>query len=96
MAPYELWKALMKRYDEDVSSSKQGFDIIKVFITVYRDIQRNGLNKESKFTLGWMCLIYKKKGPTKISNYHPIALLNTDYKILTKALVLQADFSYCV
>jgi retron-type reverse transcriptase len=36
-----------------------------------------------------MCLIYKKKDCTKISNYKPITLLNTDYKILTKALALQ-------
>jgi hypothetical protein len=41
------------------------------------------------FTLGWMCPIYKKKDPTEISNYRPITLLNTDYKILTKIMATQ-------
>jgi hypothetical protein len=36
-----------------------------------------------------MCLIYKKKDPTEISNYRPITLLNTDYKLLTKILATQ-------
>jgi hypothetical protein len=39
--------------------------------------------------MGWMCPIFKKKDPTNISNYRPITLLNTDYKILTKVLALQ-------
>jgi len=36
-----------------------------------------------------MCLIYKKKDLNEISNYRPITLLNTDYKLLTKAMALQ-------
>lgn len=87
--PYELWKTLEKKHSEDRNLEKEGFDIIKVLTIVYQDIQRNGLDKASKFTLGWMCSLYKKKDPTKICNYRPITLLNTDYKILTKALALQ-------
>ena len=87
--PYELWKALKERYDEDISTSKQGFDIVKALTTVYQDIQKYGLEEMSKFALGWMCPLYKKKDPTKISSYRPITLLNTDYKILTKALAVQ-------
>ena len=33
-----------------------------------------------------MCLVYKKKEKTKIENYRPITLLETDYKILTKVI----------
>jgi hypothetical protein len=40
-----------------------------------------------------MCPIYKKKDPTEISNYRPITLLNTDYKLLTKVLALQLSES---
>ena len=56
---------------------------------VFQDIQTNGVHEDADFTLGWMCPIYKKKDRTEISNYRPITLLNTDYKILTKVLAMQ-------
>jgi hypothetical protein len=37
---------------------------------------------------GWMCPLYKKNERDNIANYRPITLLNTDYKILTKAMSL--------
>jgi hypothetical protein len=36
-----------------------------------------------------MCPLYKKKDKCNIENYHPITLLNTDYKIYTKALSIR-------
>src|ERR1700761_3633451 len=33
-----------------------------------------------------MCPLYKKNDRTEIANYRPVTLLNTDYKLLTKAL----------
>jgi exonuclease III len=87
--PYELWKKLNERYDKDKRSGSRSFNIIKTLTRVFQDIQTHGVDKKTNFTLGWMCPIYKKKDPTEISNYRPITLLDTDYKLLTKALALQ-------
>ena len=85
--PYELWKKLIQRHDEEKNA--KGFDIIKTLTRVFNDIQNKGVEPNTNFALGWICPIYKKKDRTEISNYRPITLLNTDYKILTKALALQ-------
>jgi hypothetical protein len=60
---------------------------------IFKDIQKHGVDPCTDFSLGWMCPIYKKKDPTEISNYRPITLLNTDYKLLTKVLTLQLSKS---
>lgn len=51
--------------------------------------QQNTVHDNAEFALGWMCPLYKRKDRTGISNYQPIMLLNTDYKLLTKVLALQ-------
>jgi hypothetical protein len=87
--PYELWKKLKEAHDEALKKNEQSFDITEVLTAVFNDIQKHGVDSRMNFSLGWMCPVYKKKDPTDISNYCPITLLNTDYKLLTKVLALQ-------
>ena len=87
--PYELWKELDKRYEDTKQQPEKSFDIVGTMTLVFQNIQMLGIGKDSNFANGWMCPIYKKKDPTDISNYRPITLLNTDYKLMTKTLALQ-------
>lgn len=84
--PYELWKALNERHKNLKKENKEGFDIIKTLRLVFNDIENNGVDPAHKFNEGWMCPIYKKNDRSDIANYRPITALNTDYKLLTKAL----------
>jgi hypothetical protein len=62
---------------------------VAILTLLFTDIQAFRITKGSDFTSRWMCLLYKKKDPSDISNYRPITLLNMDYKLLTKTLSLQ-------
>ena len=86
---YKLWKKLRDKYEEALKKNTPGFNIISMLTKLFNDIQKHGVDPKTNFSLGWMCPIYKKKDPTEISNYRPIMLLNTDYKLLTKVLALQ-------
>ncbi|KAH9005679.1 Endonuclease/exonuclease/phosphatase, partial [Lactarius deliciosus] len=87
--PYELWKCLAALFVEAEKTGTKGFDVVSAMTRVFSDIQTAGIDNRTEFAYGWMCPLYKKKDPTDISNYRPITLLNTDYKLFTKALALQ-------
>ena len=86
---YEVWKFLDMKYMEDYKSENPSFNIIEVMTKVFNDIETHGLIKDSNFAKSWMCPLYKKNDKAEIANYRPISLLNTDYKLMTKALSLK-------
>jgi len=87
--PYKLWKTLEKRHNKMRNKNAPSFNIIKALTYLFQDIQEHGVDERTTFTTRWMCPLFKKKDPTEISNYRPITLLNTVYKLLTKVLVIQ-------
>jgi hypothetical protein len=62
--------------------------IVKVLFYVYDDLSQHGAIEGHSLANGWMCPLYKKNKQDDIANYRPITLLNTDYKLLTKAMSL--------
>ena len=89
--PIELWKSLddqFRKSDPENQEDKK-CDIIASLTATFRDIERNGMDHHAKLNEGCISPIYKKKDPEDIANYRPITLLNTDYKIFTKALSMK-------
>ena len=89
--PIDLWKTLDDRFlaSKDNPPANRNCDIVGILTRVYQDVEEHGVEEGTGFHEGCMCPIYKKKDPDNIANYRPITLLNTDYKIFTKALSLK-------
>ncbi len=89
--PFELWKTLHARHVEDLRfPDRQDFDVVKLLTAAFEDLRIHGVSLQTKLAHGWMAPIYKEKGErTRIVNYRPITLLNTDYKLLSKALAVR-------
>ena len=62
--PYEVWKHLNDMYLQSVKKKNPTFNIIKTLTIVFNDIQLHGVDPSTKFSMGWMCPIYKKKKTT--------------------------------
>ena len=85
--PVELWRLLHQQYKSAEENERHKYcNITRVLAKVFKDISVNGITGGTNFNEGWMCPIYKKKEADNIANYRPITILNTDYKILTKAI----------
>lgn len=96
--PQEIWKGLLNARprgkdergenanQEDNPQERTSFDIADYLTILYNDIEDFGVDPETGFADAWLCPIYKKGDRTDIGNYRPITVLNTDYKIYTKAL----------
>ena len=85
--PYKFWKWL-----ETIPIKSDDDDPLKLTDCVHKvftDIQHHGVNPTMRFSEGWICPLYKKKDRHDIANYHPITLLNSDYKFFTKILALR-------
>lgn len=94
--PFEFWKHWQEIRENTEKDPEEEpvtewektiteLDIIMTMTLIFNDIEKNG-NKMKNFNKGVMCLLYKKKDKKRIENYRPVTLLNTDYKLLTKAI----------
>jgi exonuclease III len=87
--PSEIWKHLNVMYEITKDSEKPMCNIAKVLTMTYRDIEKYGVQDGTDISLGWLCPIFKKKDKYSVENYRPITVLNSEYKIFTKALSIR-------
>jgi exonuclease III len=88
--PYEIWRMLDKAcFTKMVDGVEIPLTISGVLSSIFEDVKDHGVNETAAFNAGWLCPLYKKKDRTNPANYRPITLLNTDYKLMTKALSMR-------
>jgi exonuclease III len=89
--PYEIWRYFHSKWvkAQKTGNGRDALNVVFIMTAVYNDVQMNGVAKGTQFNKGWVCPLYKKKEKTDPANYRPITLLNSDYKIMTKALAMR-------
>ncbi len=89
--PFEVWKTLHARHVEDARfPGRAKFDAVRLLTAAFQDVHTHGVDARTGFARGWIAPIYKEKGErTRVVNYRPITLLNTDYKVLSKCLAVR-------
>jgi exonuclease III len=87
--PSEIWKQLSFVYEMSKETDSPSCNIAKVLATIYREIEEHGVQPGTDFSLGWLCPIFKKKDRYCVENYRPITVLNSEYKLFTKALSIR-------
>lgn len=83
---HEFRKALADQHGEDERRKKPSFHVVKLLRLLYNNSEQEGMVKWTNLLKEWLCPIYKKNDQTEIANYRPITVLNTNYKIFTRAL----------
>jgi hypothetical protein len=84
--PYEFFRMLDIKFQQNKETA---FDIMSLLAKLFTHIESYGITEGTNFNEGWLCPFYKKGDKALISNYRPITLLNTDYKLMTKAYSLR-------
>lgn len=84
--PYELWKAIAKESAQHTKKNQPAFDLYGTFAKLYNDVLDHGVAPNTAYADGWIWQKWKEKGSKQgIQYYRPITLLNTDYKLQSKA-----------
>jgi hypothetical protein len=82
---YEFFKAMDIEYQKYKDKPGGAFNILGFLADLYHNIEQFGLSDGCNLNMGWPCPVFKKGDTGLISNYRPTTLLNTDYKLMTKA-----------
>lgn len=80
--PYEFYKGFYKYSYKNVTL----LDIITIVMTCLIERKEYGLDVPARWCAGIIKLLYKKGDRALVSNYRPITLTNTTYKIFSRTL----------